>query len=92
MSIEKRMQDFQKVSDKNFAPEDVSKRMEDFDKVKESVQPQKEDKTGNLPYGFKRYRPCPKCSEIMEIQELIADKATYVCGSCHEIFKLTIDS
>ncbi|WP_069999671.1 hypothetical protein [Cellulosilyticum sp. I15G10I2] len=84
MSIEKRMQDFEKVSEKNLTSEDVSKRMAEFDKVASETKHHSNDKTGSLPYGLKRYRPCPQCGEFMEIQEFAADAATYLCSTCHK--------
>ncbi len=88
MSIEKRMQDFEKVSEKHLDAEDVSKRMEGFEKVPADTKHISHDKTGSLPYGLKRFRPCPYCGEFMEIQEFIADGATYLCGSCHKVSKV----
>ena len=84
MSIEKRMQDFEKVSEKQTASEDVSKRMDEFDKVAESKQASG-DKTGALPYGLKRFRPCPHCGEFMEIQEYITGGASYLCKACKQV-------
>ncbi|MDF2612335.1 MAG: hypothetical protein K0S71_121 [Clostridia bacterium] len=92
MSIEKRMQDFEKVSEKQFAAEDVSKRMEEFDKVTADKKRLSNDKTGALPYGLKRYRPCPHCGEFMEIQEVMADGANYLCSSCHKVSKIKLES
>ncbi len=91
MSIEKRMQDFEKVSEKNGASENVSKRMAEFNKVIGETKHHSSDKTGLLPFGLKRNRPCPHCGEFMEIQEVTADDATYLCGSCHKVSKVKLD-
>lgn len=85
------MQEFEKVSDKRLTSEDVSKRMEEFDKVPSNFSGHAHDKTGTLPYGLKRYRPCPSCGEFMEIQEYISDGANYLCKSCGKTLQVKID-
>lgn len=92
MSIEKRMQEFEKVSDKQLTTEDVTKRMEEFNKVLEDTKNTSHDKTGSLPYGLKRFRPCPYCGEFMEIQEVTADGGVYQCSSCSKTSKIEIGS
>jgi len=90
MSIEKRMQDFEKISEKQQGVEDVPKRMEEFDKVTADKKRLSNDKTGSLPYGLKRYRPCPHCGEFMEIQEVMKDGATYLCNACCKVSKVKL--
>lgn len=92
MSIEKRMQDFEKVSQKQEGVEDVPKRMAEFDKVPGASKQVSHEKTGSLPFGLKRYRPCPYCGEFMEIQEVIKDEATYLCDACNKVSKIKVHS
>jgi hypothetical protein len=91
MSIEKRMQDFEKISEKQLTTEDVSKRMEEFDKVQEDTKRVSREKTGSLPYGLKRYSPCPYCGEFMEIQEVNDKDAAYLCDYCHKTSKIKLN-
>lgn len=85
MSIEKRMQEFEKVSQKPESVEDVTKRMEEFEKVPGAVKQGTHEKTGTLPFGLKRFRPCPHCSEFMEIYEVKKDGADYFCKNCSKV-------
>ena len=66
MSVESRMGEFEKVSDKENT-QDVSKRMDEFEQVDRTQKKFSKDKFGILPYGMKKIRPCPNCGEIMEI-------------------------
>lgn len=86
MSVESRMDEFEKVSDKQKA-HDVSGRMAEFEQVDKTQKHTDKDKNSTLPYGIKRLRPCPECGEFMEIQEIRENKATYYCQGC----KKTID-
>lgn len=90
MSIEKRMQDFEKVSQKQSTAEDVDSRMEEFEKVIGDTKHVSSEKTGSLPYGLKRYRPCPYCGEFMEIQEVTKNGGTYLCNACNKVSRVEV--
>lgn len=90
MSIEKRMDEFKKVADKQKA-HDVSKQMDEFKEVYKIKPKIKQDTSGELPYHIKRYRICDRCSEPMEIQEIHKDKAIYYCTTCQKRVELAIE-
>ena len=90
MSVESRMDEFEKVSDKKTA-QDVSRRMQEFEQVDKSQKYPSKDKSGTLPYGIKRLRPCPECGETMEIHEIKEDEAVYHCKSCGNKLTLAIE-
>lgn len=82
MSVESRMGEFEKVSDKE-NNQDVSKRMDEFEQVDRTQKKFSKDKFGILPYGMKKIRPCPNCGEIMEIEEIKEKEAIYYCKACN---------
>lgn len=83
MSIESRMDEFEKVSHKT-TEQDVKERMEEFDPVDKVQKKLTKEKTSTLPYGLKRYKTCPHCGEFMEIHELKETEATYLCKNCKQ--------
>lgn len=83
MSIEARMEEFEKVSDKEQI-QDVSSRMAEFKTVDKQQKRLSEEKYSTLPYGIKRYKTCPQCDEIMEIYEIKGSHTIYKCKSCHQ--------
>ena len=58
--------------------------MESFETVQKVARPSIKDKSGTLPYGYKRYKTCPHCGEIMEIYELKEAEAIYICKDCKQ--------
>jgi formamidopyrimidine-DNA glycosylase len=78
------MEEFEKIAEKQVTPKEVSERMAEFDKVAGASKRTGGDKTGTLPYGLKRYSPCPRCGEFMEIQE-VKETAVYLCKGCNKI-------
>ena len=83
MKTEERMGDFEKIADKVLSEDDseIKKRMTDFEAVPKEAEERKGDSI--LPFGLKRYKTCPSCSEFMEIHKIEAGKAIYRCKSCH---------
>ena len=90
MSVESRMDEFTKVSDKKNA-QDVSGRMSEFEPVDKSQKYSSKDKASTLPYGIKCTRPCPECGEFMEIQEIKEKEAIYYCKTCGKIQSVLIE-
>lgn len=90
MSIEKRMDEFKKVADKQNT-HDVSKQMDEFKEVIKMKSHLKQDISGELPYHIKRYKICDRCGEPMEIQEINKDKAIYYCATCQKGVKQAIE-
>lgn len=83
MSIESRMDEFTKVSEKG-AKEDVRVRMDEFEPVPEHQKFSTKEKNSALPFGFKRFKTCPTCNEFMEIQEVKGHEAIYKCEVCNK--------
>lgn len=83
MSIETRMDEFEKVSNKE-QPQDVSNRMAEFEAVDKYQKKLSKEKYSTLPYGIKRYKTCPQCDEIMEIHEIKGANVIYKCKTCHQ--------
>lgn len=88
MSVEKRMDEFKQVANKQKS-HDIPKQMDEFQKVPKMKS--KQDTFGELPYHVKRYRICDTCSDPMEIQELQKNKAIYYCKTCNKKFEITIN-
>ena len=88
MSVETRMDEFEKVSDKKDI-HDVSSRMAEFEQVDKGSKHSSKDKFGTLPYGIKRVRPCLECGEFMEIQEIKEKEAIYYCKHCDKTISIT---
>ncbi len=80
------MSDEKKIS--NHITQDITRRMEGFDPVSKKKDSNVRSKTGNLPYGHKRYRHCNNCGELMEISSMDNEIATYVCRNCGESLKV----
>ena len=75
----------------NLREEAIKYRMDGFDTVTRSVETGEDtNKFGKLPYGFKRYMTCPICGDIMEIESLYKEQATYNCKSCNQEVKINI--
>lgn len=70
----------------------VEFRMDEFEKVfqKDKNRDSKE-KSSTLPYGVKRFKTCPYCNEIMEIDQLKEKEVIYYCKSCAKKHTLVID-
>ena len=81
MSIESRMDEFEKVSHKE-EKKDVKQRMDEFEEVANKQGSSSKEKSASLPYGLKRYNTCPYCGEFMEIDEVQGRKGAYKCLSC----------
>ncbi|MBE6024865.1 MAG: hypothetical protein E7231_17075 [Cellulosilyticum sp.] len=90
MSVESRMDEFEKVSDKKNT-HDVSGRMEEFEQVDKRNKYIDKDKTGVLPYGIKRLKSCPVCGEFMEIQEIKEKDALYYCKGCQKVVTFSVE-
>lgn len=82
MSIETRMDEFEKVADKSEVQKEViEERMNEFEITgKKSKKSSK--RASALPYGLKEHRPCPFCGECMTIHEVKENSAVYVCRNC----------
>lgn len=91
MSVESRMDEFAKVSDKNMA-QDVSGRMAEFEQVDKTQKYPSKDKVGALPYGIKPLRPCTECGEVMELQEIKGESAIYYCKSCDKQVSVAVNN
>lgn len=90
MSIESRMDEFERVSNKKLI-QDVPECMDEFESVdKGHILPIKE-KTSTLPYGVKRFKTCPSCGEFMEIHELKGEEAIYHCHTCDKHISILIN-
>lgn len=90
MSIESRMDEFERVSNKKLV-QDVPKCMDEFEPVdKTPILPIKE-KNSTLPYGIKRFKTCPSCGEFMEIHELKDGEAIYQCRTCDKNVSVLIN-
>ena len=75
----------------NSKDEDINSRMEGFDKVLKSEEVKaSHSKFGSLPYGFKRYITCPRCSKIIEIESIDEKQAVYNCVSCRKAIRVNI--
>lgn len=83
MSIKSRMEGFEKIANKE-AKEDVRERMDEFEKVPQAKGKVHGRKTGDLPYGLKRYIPCEICGDMMEVCEVNQGFAIYKCTTCHQ--------
>ena len=81
MSIESRMDEFEKVSH-NKEKKDIKKRMDEFEEVAKHQGSSSKEKSASLPYGLKRYNTCPYCGEFMEIDEVQGRVGTYKCTKC----------
>ncbi len=91
MSIESRMDEFEKVSNKKLMT-DISGRMEEFEPVDKDKNLPTKEKTSTLPYGVKRFKSCALCGEIMEIHEFKEEEVSYICKSCGQKITLPISS
>jgi len=91
MSIESRMDEFEKVSSKKLAT-DISERMEEFEPIEKDKNLPTKGKTSTLPYGVKRFKTCVMCGEIMEIHEFKEQEVVYTCKSCGQKVTLPIGS
>ena len=91
MSIESRMEEFEKVSHKKEAA-DVKERMEEFETIDKDKKTQDKEKESTLPYGVKRFKVCTACDEMMEISEFKAHEVIYICKACGQKMTLTIGS
>ncbi|PHV69878.1 hypothetical protein CS063_13655 [Sporanaerobium hydrogeniformans] len=84
MKIEQRMDEFQKVATtKEGTP--VEERMDEFHKPqpsKTAKTPLPSKATSELPYGLKAHKPCLFCSGTLELQEVRASEALYLCSNC----------
>ena len=89
MSIESRMDEFKKVPHKE-VKQDIDGRMEGFEAVYKGQKQEPKEKNSTLPYGYKRYKTCPHCGEIMEIHELKETEAIYICKDCKQIATIEI--
>lgn len=90
MNIEKRMAEFEKVANKE-SSNDVKGRMSDFQKVEKCKQNKDTDKASTLPFGIKRYRTCPICDEMMEIDEIKKNGVIYYCKTCNKYINMDIE-
>lgn len=91
MSIESRMDEFERVSNKKIAT-DVTGRMEEFEPVDKDQKLPAKEKISTLPYGVKRLKACLTCGEMMEIREFKEDEVIYICKSCGQKITLPIGS
>lgn len=91
MSIESRMDEFERVSNKKKVT-DVTGRMEEFDSVDKDQKLPTKEKTSTLPHGVKRLKACSACGEMMEIREFKEYEVIYICKSCGQKLTLAIGS
>ena len=91
MSIESRMDEFERVSNKKIAT-DVTGRMEEFEPVDKDQKLPAKEKIITLPYGVKRLKACLTCGEMMEIREFKEDEVVYICKSCGQKITFPIGS
>lgn len=90
MNIEKRMAEFEKVANKE-SSDDIKGRMEEFQKVEKYEKNKVIDKASTLPFGIKRYRTCPTCDEMMEIDEIKKDVIIYYCKTCNKYVNIQLE-
>ncbi len=90
MSVESRMDEFERVSNKQIKS-DIKGRMEDFKEVDKSQTHTGKEKSSTLPYGLKRFRSCPHCDEFMEIHEVKDKQAIYHCPNCNRRISIDIE-
>lgn len=90
MKVEMRMDEFQKVANKEPA-HDVSELMDEFEKVNKTHVQGVKDKEATLPLGIKSRKPCPECGGIMEIKEIKENKASYYCKVCKETVAVSVE-
>lgn len=90
MNVESRMDEFEKVANKEEA-HDVSELMAEFEKVNKAHAEGSKDKQGTLPFGIKSRKPCPECGDFMEIKEIKEDKALYYCKTCRETVVISVE-
>lgn len=90
MSVESRMEGFEKVANKEEA-HDVSKLMDEFQEVYKAHKTASKDKLAALPFGIKSVRLCPECGEFMEIKEIMEGKAIYYCKGCREDISIIVE-
>lgn len=91
MSIESRMDEFERVSNKKVVT-DVTGRMGEFEPVDKNQKLPTKEKTSTLPYGVKRLKTCVVCGEMMEIREFKEHEVIYICKSCGQKIALPIGS
>lgn len=91
MSIESRMDEFERVSNKKVMT-DIAGRMEEFETVDKTKNLPTKEKTSTLPYGVKRFKTCAACGEVMEIHEFKEQEVVYTCKSCGQKVTLPISS
>lgn len=84
MNIEQRMNEFRKTgTTKEGSP--VENRMDEFHKPEPSKVTKSSSQSASsspLPYGLKSHKPCPFCSGILDLQEVKANEALYLCQDC----------
>ena len=91
MSIETRMDEFQKVADKvEVEKESINERMNEFETT-EKKNKKSSKRASALPYGLKEHRPCPFCGEHMTISEVKENEAEYICQNCKKQVTVTLN-
>ena len=91
MSIESRMDEFEKVAHKKSVT-NVEGRMEEFETVTKEKKLSSKEKISTLPYGVKRFKACTACEEMMEICEFKEHEVVYICKSCGQKVTLAVGS
>ena len=91
MSIESRMEEFEKVSHKKEVT-NVKERMEGFETIDKDKKIETKEKVSTLPYGVKRFKVCTACDEMMEISEFKTHEVVYICKACGQKMTLTVGS
>lgn len=91
MSIESRMDEFEKISHKKGVT-DVEGRMEEFETIEKEKKLPTKEKISTLPYGMKRFKVCTACDEMMEISEFKEHEVIYICKSCGQKITIAVGS